>query len=55
MGIFRQVGRVLGAGHHGDGVGHADRLRVDHGGAPSQPLDVDAVGDLEHVRHVVAD
>ena len=26
-----------------------------HGGALAQPLDVDAVGDLEHVRHVVAD
>ena len=28
---------------------------LDHGRALAQPLDVDAVGHLEHVRHVVAD
>ena len=30
-------------------------LRRDHRRAPAEPLDVDAVGDLEDVRHVVAD
>ena len=30
-------------------------LRRDHRRPPAEPLDVDAVGDLEDVRHVVAD
>ena len=47
--------RRHGAGHDRDRVRHRVVLRVDHGDAPAEPVDVDAVGDLEHMRHVVAD
>ena len=44
-----------GAGHDGHGLGHRVAGGRDHGDAPAQAMDVDAVGDLEDVRHVVAD
>ena len=44
-----------GAGHDGHGVGHRVGLRCDHSDAATEALDVNAVGDLEHMRHVVAD
>ncbi|GAA4052457.1 hypothetical protein GCM10023063_45940 [Arthrobacter methylotrophus] len=46
---------LCGSCHDGDGVGHAVGLRVDGGHALAQALDVDPVGDVEHVRHAVAD
>src|SRR3989344_3508702 len=50
-----QVGGRHSARHHSHGVAHADLLGVDHGGALAQAGDVDAVGNLEHMGHVVAD
>ena len=43
------------AGHDRDCLGHRVRLRCDDGDSATEPLDVDAVGDLEDVGHVVAD
>src|SRR5271170_1886831 len=45
--------RRHGPGHHRHRVGHGDLLRVDHGEPSSQAMNVDAVGDFEHMRHVV--
>ena len=44
-----------GAGHDRDGVRHLEVPRLDDGHPPAQALDMDAVGDLEHLGHVVAD
>ena len=43
------------SGHDRHGVVGRVRLRRDDGDAATETLDVDAVGDLEDVRHVVAD
>src|SRR5271165_24029 len=55
LGGQRILRRRHGAGHHGDRVGHRHLLRIDDGQPPSEAMDVDAVGDLEHMRHVVGD
>jgi mannose/cellobiose epimerase-like protein (N-acyl-D-glucosamine 2-epimerase family) len=47
--------RRHGAGHHRHRVRHRDFLRIDDGEPTSEPVNVDAVGDLEHMRHVVRD
>lgn len=52
---YGQVGCSHGPGHHGHGVAHADFFGVDHGRTFAQAGDVDAVGNLEHMGHVVAD
>ena len=44
-----------GAGHDRDGFGHGVRLRRHDRDSPPEPHDVDPVGELEDVRHVVAD
>ena len=38
-----------------DRVVHRVGFRIDDAEAAAEPLDVDPVGDLEHVGHVVAD
>jgi Cys-tRNA(Pro)/Cys-tRNA(Cys) deacylase len=43
------------AGHQRDDLAHGRVGRPDHGDSPAEPMDVDAVGDLEHLRHVMAD
>ena len=44
-----------GAGHQGHRVRHGNRLGVDDAQAAAEAVDVDAVGDLEDVGHIVAD
>src|SRR3954447_18930734 len=44
-----------GTGHDRDGFGRRVGLRRDDTDATAEPLDVDPVRHLEHVRHVVAD
>src|SRR6185437_12665115 len=41
------------AGHHRDRIGHRHLLRVDNRQAPAQAVDVNPVGDLEHMRHIM--
>mmetsp|Transcript_7225 Transcript_7225/g.11991 ORF Transcript_7225/g.11991 Transcript_7225/m.11991 type:complete len:207 (+) Transcript_7225:105-725(+) len=53
--MLRRSLRLCRAGHIGDCVGHGVVFGVDHGQAFAQSVDVDAVGHLKHVRHVVAD
>ena len=48
-------GRFFCTGHECDGVGHWVILWVDHTKPFSKPMHVDAIGNLEHVWHVVAD
>src|SRR4051794_38262520 len=47
--------RVGGAGHDRDDVAHGLVLRPDDRDPPAETVDVDAVGHLEDVGHVVAD
>src|SRR5437667_92033 len=47
--------QILSSGHDGNGIFHGVFLRGDDPGAAAQALDMDAGGDLEDVRHVVAD
>ena len=47
--------RLGGAGHDRHGLVHGVGLGGDDRDPPAEPVDVDAVGDLEDVRHVVAD
>ena len=54
-GGHRLARRLLGPGHEGDRVRHRVLLRIDDAEPPPEPVDVDAVGGLEDVRHVVAD
>src|SRR5690242_15602155 len=49
------IGRLLCPGHERHHFGHRALLRIDDAGALPQSVDVDAIGHLEHVRHVVAD
>src|SRR6516225_9361847 len=43
------------AGHHRDRIGHRLLLGIDDAKAAPEPVDVDAISDLEHMRHVVRD
>ena len=43
------------AGHDRHGLGHRVRLGRDDSHTPAEPHDLDAVGELEDMRHVVAD
>ncbi len=45
----------MAPGHDRHRVAHREVLGVDHRDALAQPVDMDAVGDLEHMRHVVRD
>src|SRR5438105_1349387 len=47
--------RLHGAGHDGDRVGHGVGFGIDDGDAAPEAMDVDAVGHVEDVGHVVAD
>jgi hypothetical protein len=47
--------RLHRAGHDRDPVGHLVLGGVDDRDPAAEAVDVDAVGDLEDVRHVVAD
>jgi excinuclease ABC subunit A len=47
--------RLHRTGHDRHRVGHRKVLRPDDGVAAAQPVDVDAVRDLEDMRHVVGD
>src|SRR4051794_24155559 len=49
------IGWLLCTGHERDDLGHRALLRIDDAGTLPEPVDVDPVGHLEHVRHVVAD
>src|SRR3954452_3593227 len=49
------IGWLLCTGHERDDLGHRALLRIDHAGTLPEPVDVNPVGQLEHVRHVVAD
>src|SRR4051794_24358428 len=54
LGAHRRA-RFGGTGHDRHDLVHRVRLRGHDRDPAPEPVDVDAVGDLEHVRHVVAD
>src|SRR5690349_9253112 len=49
------IARFLRTGHERDHLGHRPRLRGDDAGALPETVDVDSIGHLEDVGHVVAD
>ena len=55
FGAGRRRSRGRRSRHDRDGVGHRVRLRRDRRRPLAESLNVDAVGHVEHVRHVVAD
>lgn len=45
----------LRAGHEGHCVGHCVVLRIDDAQASAEPVEMNAICDLEHMGHVMAD
>jgi hypothetical protein len=55
LGRDGSTGRIPGAGHEGDGIGHCIILGIDNAEAATEAMDMDAVGHFKDMGHVVAD